>query len=640
MVRFLQTSAGTSMLRFFRAFLNTWAARAFFVVLVAAFGLWGIGDVIRNVGHDNSLASIGDRKIEVPEFQDAFRRDLAQVTRMMGGKEATPAIRRTVAEQSLDRMVVQAAIAQEIDRLGIVVPDDRLRQAVFEMPIFRGPAGQFDRSTFDTVLRNNDMSEGRFLEMLRSDLAQRQLMETIQAGVAPPPTLLAQAYAFQRETRIGEVVDLPLAAAATPPEPSADDLQRQYENNPSRYSAPAYRRIKLVVLSPQTLARQIDVSDDDIKAYYDQHKANYVAEEQRAAEIVAAPDEAVAQKLAAAWQAGADWAAMQKAATDAGATAVALDLSTRQQFPSPELADAVFAAKPDTVTGPSKSAFGFQIVRVTKVTASAAKTLEQAKDEIKQKVALERAIDQVYTRANKLDDALSAGSSLDDLPGDLGLAAVTGTLDAQGATPESEPAPIPGSPALRQAILAAAFATPKGETPRMIEGPDQSYYALQVDDVIEPKVKPFEDVKTQVREDWQIAQQKREQEQKAAKLMTAAQQAGSLDDAATVADLRIEKTPPVPRTGTVEHVPSPVQDALFRLKQGETTMVEIPDGFVVVRLAEITDPDMASDPAGAAQIREALTRAIDQDVEIVFASALRQRAQPRINRTMLDNLIE
>ena len=39
----------------------------------------------------------------------------------------------------------------------------------------------------------------------------------------------------------------------------------------------------------------------------------------------------------------------------------------------------------------------------------------------------------------------------------IGLAAVTGTLDAGGNTPSGEPAPIPGSPALRDAVIKAAF---------------------------------------------------------------------------------------------------------------------------------------------------------------------------------------
>lgn len=629
------------MMSFFRAFLNTWAARAFFVVLVGAFGLWGVADVARNFGQSTALATVGNRKIEPQEFQNAFRRNLAQVSRMMGGSaEPPPDVRRAVAGESLERLIVQAAIGDEVQRLGIEVPDAALRQAVYAIPAFKGPAGTFDRPTFDNVMRNNGMTEPRFLDLLRSDIGQRQLMETVQAGVATPDTLLKQVYAYQRETRSGEAVELAFSAAATPPTPTEDDLQREYENNPAAFSAPAFRRVKLVVLSPQTLAGGIDVSPEEIQTYYDAHKAEYATEEKRSAEVIVAPDEAAAAKLAAAWKTGADWATMQKDAQAAGASAVAVAESEKGQFPSADLADAVFAAAPNTVSAPIKSPFGYQIVRVTKVTPGLSRTVDQAKDEIRQKVAQERAVDQVYARANKLDEALSAGTAFDDLSGDLGAAGVEGTLDAQGNTPDGEPAPIPGSPALRKAILAAAFSTPKGDTPHMVEGPDQSYYALQVTDLIDPKLKPLSEVEDQVRADWEQAQRRHEQDVKAAKLMTAAQAGGSLDDAATIADLHMENTPAITRDGTDEHVPPAVQQALFRLKQGETTMVETADGFWVVRLTTMTTPDIAQDPIGAAQFRDSLTKALDQDMEIVFATTLRDRAKPQVNRAMLDSLIQ
>lgn len=628
------------MMSFFRAFLNTWAARAFFIVLVAAFGLWGVADVARNFGQSTSLATVGNRKIEPQEFQDAFRRNLAQVTRMMGGSEPPPDVRRAVASESLERLIVQAAIGDEVQRLGVEVPDAALRQAVYAIPAFKGPAGTFDRATFDGVMRNNGMTEPRFLDLLRSDIGQRQVMETVQAGVSTPETLLQQVYAYQRETRAGDVVQLPFSAAATPPAPSADDLQREYENNPAAFSAPAFRRVKLVVLSPQTLAGGIDVTPQEIQTYYDAHKADYVTEEKRSAEVVVAPDEAAAAKLAATWKAGADWATMQRDAQAAGASAVAVSDSEKGQFPSADLADAVFADALDTISAPIKSPFGYQVVRVTKVTPGQSRTVEQASADIRKQVAQTQAVDQVYARANKLDEALSAGTAFDDLSGDLGAAGVEGTLDAQGNTPDGEPAPIPGSPALRKAILATAFSTPQGDTPHMIEGPDQSYYALQVTDLIEPKLKPLSEVENQVRADWEQSQRRHEQDAAAAKLMTAAQAGGSLDDAATVAGLHMERTPAITRDGTDEHVPPPVQQALFRLKQGETTMVETADGFWVVRLATITTPDIAQDPIGAAQFRDSLTKALDQDMEIVFATTLRDRAKPQVNRAMLDSLIQ
>ena len=63
-----------------------------------------------------------------------------------------------------------------------------------------------------------------------------------------------------------------------------------------------------------------------------------------------APDEATARSLPRSGTAGADWAAMQKAAQAAGGSATELDDATEAEFPSAELAKAVFAAAPDAVT--------------------------------------------------------------------------------------------------------------------------------------------------------------------------------------------------------------------------------------------------------------------------------------------------
>ena len=533
------------MLSLFRAFLNTRAAKLFFVVLIIPFVMWGVADVARNMGQETALAVVGDRKIEAPEFQEAFRQQTAQVSRMLGGRtEPTPAMRRGIAGQTLDRLIFQAAIANEVKRLGIAVPDEALRQAVFEIPAFRGRSGAFDRTTFEAVLRQNNLTEGRFLEQMRADLGQRQLMEAVQVGVAVPEALLKPVYAFTKETRVAELVELPLAAAAEPPAPTDDDLKRAYADDPARYSAPAFRRIRAVVLSPDTIARDIEVPDADLAAYYDSHKAEFGGPEKRSLEVLVAQDEATAQKLASQWITGADWATIQKAAADAGASAAALDDAVRADIPGDELANAAFTAPPETVTGPVKSAFGYQVLRVTKITPSSERPLVDVREEVRAKVAHDRATDQVYARVNKLEDALSAGGGFDSIPTDIGAIGTGGTLDAKGNTPDGEPAPLPGSPALKQAIVTAAFATPKGELPKLTEGPDQSYFAITVDDETPAAPRPFDAVQDQVRENWIHDARRRAQETVAARLLAAVKAGGSLDDAATVAALRVETSPP------------------------------------------------------------------------------------------------
>ncbi|MGI4952403.1 MAG: SurA N-terminal domain-containing protein [Janthinobacterium lividum] len=627
------------MLSAFRKFLNTRAARLFFFVLIIPFVLWGVADVVRNMGQETALATVGGRKIEAPEFQEAFRQQLAQATRQLGGRtEATPAIRRAVAAQTLDRLIFQAAIADEVRRLGITVPDEALRQAVFEIPAFRGRSGGFDRATFENVLRQNNYTEGRFLEQLRVDLAQRQLMEAVQVGVGVPQALLKPIYAFSKETRVAEVVDLPFVAAAEPPEPTEADLRRAYADDPARYAAPAYRHIKAVVITPDTIARDIEVPDADVAAFYEQHKAEFGSAEKRSLQVLVAQDETVARRLDAQWKAGADWATIQKAAADAGASAAELDDAVQADIPGTELGQAAFAAAAGTVVGPVKSEFGWQVLRVTKVTPGSEKTLDSVRDELRTRIARERAVDQVYSRINRLEDVLSSGASFDEIPADLGATVLGGTLDAQGNTKDGEPAPLPGTPALRQAILTAAFALPKGEPPKLTEGPDQSYFALTVDDETPPAPRPFDAVQAQVRENYEADARRKEQETVAARLLAATKAGGSLADAATVAGLRVERTQPIARSTPTAGVPPALIQPVFGLKPGETTMVETPQGFLVARLAEVSSPDPAADPAAAAQVRTALNQALTQDVEVTYASALRERARPTVNRTLLESL--
>jgi peptidyl-prolyl cis-trans isomerase D len=71
---------------------------------------------------------------------------------------------------------------------------------------------------------------------------------------------------------------------------------------------------------------------------------------------------------------------------------------------------------------------------------------------------------------------------------------------------------------------------------------------------------------------------------------------------------------------------------------GEATMVETPDGFVVATLAEIQDPDPKADPAGWSEIKEALGRTVADDLQSVFASAVRDRGNPHVTQATIDNL--
>jgi peptidyl-prolyl cis-trans isomerase D len=650
------------MISILRRSLDSWVARGFFMIMVVAFIVWGVGDVVRLIGTDTWVAKVGGATIELPQAQQAFQQQMADLQRRMPqGTDVTPEMRRTVADAAVQGLIGQAVIAQQQRRMGVVAPDAAVRQAVFAVPQFHGPSGQFDQATFEAVLRNNNMTEAQFLGIVRGRLTDQQLLGTLAAGAVPPGELVKQVFAYQFEQRSADLVELPFSAAPAPPAPSEAILQRWYDNHPDFYSTKEYRRIKAVVLAPDTLAKDIPITDADLQTAYDARKALYVKPERRSVQVIQVPDQAKAVALAAQWRGGgegaapgaaapggaapggADWAAMQAAAKAAGGSAIELDDTAQDGLPSAELGRAVFNAVPDAVSDPMQGLAGWQILKVIKVTPGTTQTFDQVKDQLRQLVLDAKAADIIYDRANKVDNILASGSGLDELPSDLGLVGVTGTMDADGNTLDGKPAPIPGGDVVRQALIEAAFKARKDDPPQLTEVPlkaggGSAYYALRVEDIIPPAPKPFAQVKDTVLTDWTQDQARHAQEIAATKLMTEVQHGQTLAQAAAGSSLTVTRTPLTGRDQAASGVPPELLRTLFDLKPGEPTMVELPDAFIVAVPAEIKVPEATTDPTGYEQVRAALARSLGQDVDEIFAQTLRERAQPRINQQNLDSI--
>lgn len=619
------------MLAALRRFIGTWPARAFFVVLVGSFGLWGVAGSLRGVGSDDgsSVATVGGRKIDVAELQDAARRLMSEMIRRAGGKlSPTPEIRREVAEQALQQLVVHAAYAVAADRLHLSVPDEALRRAIYSDKAFQGLGGQFDRAAFGAALRNNGFTEQRYLALLRTALGESQLVESVRAGAAAPDALARMMYQAEGETRTADLVSLPFAAAAEPPAPTPEQLQRQYADMPE---PPPMRRISVVVLSPDSVARGLNVTDDQAHTYYEQHKAEFDKPEQRSVQVIVATSKDAATSMATAWISGADWEAMQKVAEASHASAVELEDTAQAAFPVADLAAAVFAAVPEDITGPVQTAEGWDVFRVTGVT--------RPTDDLKARVAQEQATDLVYDRQKKLEDTLAAGTPLDKLPPDLGLAAVTGTLDATGTTPDGTPAPIPGSPALRQAVIARAFQVAPGDPVTLEDGPDHSFYAVSVEAVLPPAKRPLSEIADAVRDDWLRDARRHEQDVAATALLAAVQDGATLADAARAAGQAVQRTPPVGQAAS-PLLPPQVARALFATALGKPAMVEAAQGFWVLVPAEVQHPDPAADPAAVAALRQQLAGAEGNDLVAAYAAALGSTTKVTVNRRLLDSVTQ
>ncbi|GBQ31758.1 peptidylprolyl isomerase [Gluconacetobacter azotocaptans] len=628
------------MISFLRhAFVDSWLGRVIAGLLFLAFVGWGVGDVLSNMGSERAdvVAHVGPNTITTDAFMGAVQNEMPQVARQMGLADASQipaATRREAARQVLQRLVMQSEIALSAERHGLIVPDDVLRDEVFGLRDFKGPDGRFDRKLFDARLRQIGMTEGRLLDLVRMDISSRALMEPIRNSVRAPETMVRRAFDFDAQTRTLDLVRIaPGDQSAPTPEPA--QMRRFYDNHPWLFQTPEYRHARIVVLSPETIARSMEVPEVELHRLYDAEQAKYHLPETRTVQIVTAPDEARARAIATQWQAGATWAQVQAAAKDSAS--VQMDGVRAVSIPSAPLSKMVFAAPVDSLQGPAQTDTGWVVFKVTQILPPHDTDFAAARQELHDQIAQAHAGEQIGGRVQQLQDAI-AGSGLDRIPDTLGASATSGTLDAQGRTQAGEPAPIPASGEARQAILARIFSQAKGANPSLIQGPDQTWYAVSVDSVTPGQVQPFSAISDQAGAAWQDEARRHAANIQATDLYLAAKTKGGVAQAAPAG--QVVHSAPLARGRQTTGVPDGLAQLAFRIGSiGQSVMVEESDGFYVATLTAITQPDPSTQRMLIGRIRTGLSQSMAEDIEMSYAMALQNDVKPKTNMAAVQSVL-
>ncbi|MFT8818084.1 MAG: SurA N-terminal domain-containing protein, partial [Komagataeibacter saccharivorans] len=122
-----------------RVFIDSWVGRIIAGLFFLAFIGWGVGDVLMGIGTERAdvAARVGGRPILVQAYQNALQSEMPQVAQSMhlsDPSQIPPGTREEIARQVLQRLVLQAEIAEAADRHDLIVPDSVVRDEIFSIP--------------------------------------------------------------------------------------------------------------------------------------------------------------------------------------------------------------------------------------------------------------------------------------------------------------------------------------------------------------------------------------------------------------------------------------------------------------------------------------------------------------------------
>jgi peptidyl-prolyl cis-trans isomerase D len=624
------------MLQAIRSKAGSFVVKALFGILILTFGIWGIGDIFRNRPTDTVVATVGDESIRAEDLQSALQPALQRLSARFGTAiDLQQAKKLGIVDEVLQELIDRSLLDLEARQLRLDVSDDVIRNTITDNPSFRTPDGKFDRNLFDAVLAQNHLSEDQFVAMMRRDIPRSDLIQAVTLGAVPPQSMVDVLYRYRNEKRVADVASLPIKDAGDVGQPSEAELTAFYDAHQDLFRAPEYRGFTLASLSPSDVAQGIEIPEAKLKDEYDQRQDEFQIPEQREVQQILSPSEEKAKEAEAALAAGKDW--NEVATTIAGQDPETIDLGLMKREELPRvIADIAFDLPLDKPSEPVKTPLGWHILRVVKIEPAQNQTFEQAKPKLEAELAHEEAEDRIYKVANKVDDALAGGATLEDAAAKFGLkTTVIAAADVGGHDPEGKPVTLP-LPA--DEVLKLVFATDQGQTSRVTESPDGSIFAVLVNKVTPPAVKPLAEVKDQAIAAWQMERRREAVAKTADELAAAVKDDKRLAAVAAGKGIKVTASPPLSRQPAPDaEVPAALVAKLFSAKPGEVVTAADANGSYVAQLDEVQTPENPSETATAALSRE-LSTALRTDLEAEFTQNLRRSFPVHIRRDVLDRL--
>lgn len=605
----------------------------FWALLVAiVIGLGGFGIGVGVSGGGNAIATVGDQTVTSQEYVRTLQQELRAITQQTGRTMPMAEARQYGVDRIvLGRLINDAALDEEAERLGLSVGDDVVREQVTSAAAFRGTDGKFDRQTYTYALERAGLQPAEFEALLRGEATRELIAGSVQAPVAMPEVAALTILDFLGEKRGFDWVTLDASLLPSPvPAPTEADLEAQHDTHKDLYTRPETRRITYAAVTPDALAATIEIPEDELRAAYDAALSTYQTPERRVADRIGFSTMADAEAAKARLDAGS--VTFEALATERGLqpgdidqgflTADKLDGAVR---------DVVFGAAGPGIVGPVETPLGPSLYRINAILAAQTTPFETAREEIARQKAREAAEKMISDDTARVEDLLAGGATAEDIASETELE--LGTIEIADGTQGG----LADDAAFRQAALGAEV----GAETDLIALSNGGIATLRVDAIDPPAVIPLDQVRDKVAADWTTA--------KTAEALTTLAQGyadevkGGLSfaDLAARLSLPVQTSAPITRGDVADGAPAGLVADIF---------ATAPDGTVIradgptVTLAQVTavepfDPASAGNAATLAQVRQQFDRQASDDVLALFTAALRDQAGVSLNQSLIESTL-
>lgn len=605
-------------------------------ILVIAFAVWGIADIFTGFS-DDTVAEVGDQKIDSATFEREFRAEIDRMSERLGQPlTREQAVRFGGDQMALSRLIAVISLDEAANDLGLAIGDEAVGIDIVNDPNLHSAFGRFDRELFRQLLRQNGIPEERFIEQRRKGMQRAQLSGVVEAGIPTPDILTRTVLSFQEETRTAGYIILPPSLVTEMPTPSEEDIASLYEAGASAFVLPETRDFAIMEIEPTDILDSISVSEDQLQAAYAERRGEYDVPERRELIQITFPSE------------GDATAALARLREDTSISVIAGELGldeedfklgkvTPDELLSPVLADAAFAADAGAWSEPVRGPLGWAIFRTDAIDEGKLSTFEGVRDELLASLNLELAREQIYDTQNAIEDARAGGEALDAISDRFGIQVrhFSG-VTSRGQTRDGAAVELPDLPGL----LGAVFDNMEGDQIPPLDTGKEGYYWVEINAVTPATRKPLDEVRDEIVKVWNDQQRAAALEDIAQKLADRGNTGESFDKIAGELNRSVLTMPGIQRYAQSDTFSRTAVTRMFAAPEGSFTWgpVGLGDSLILMQVRSVRIPDAQKGSDAYEKARADVADSIGSDMIQSFVVGYQQQAGVKVNQSLVRRL--
>ncbi len=587
------------------------------IIGLAMLGLGGFG-ASNLSGTIRTIGTVGDKHIDVGEYARQLGQEIRAVEAQTGEQLPFSRAQEIGLDQAvLGRLISERALDHEAAVLALSIGDEALRDQIVDIPAFQGISGSFDREAYTFSLERNGTSESEFETRLREETARTLLQGAMISGVVMPSSYVSTLLGYIGETRDFTWARLASADLDAPLETASDEqLKTYFAENTSDFMLPETKRLTYVQLSPDALIESIDIPEEDLRAEFEARVNQYKTPERRLVERLVYLDEEEANRAAAALEVAGT--TFETLVDERGLALADIDLGDVDRLSLDAAGETVFAANVGDVVGPLDTDLGPALFRVNGVLPAQVTTFDEAKPELQEILATDRARRFVSTMAQDFDDLLAGGATLEELADETDLE--IGSIEWFDGNGNGIGAYV--------AFADAARVVTEEDFPQIENLEDGGVFALRLDEVLPVRPPEFEQAREQITASWENNQVESRLNEQAATLVPQLQSGTDFAGLGLTATEESDQT----RTGFVAGTPPSFMEDVFKMNIGDVSVVDSFGTVLVVRLDAI-NPTEENENADAlsAQLQAQIEQSLARDLYNIYSRDAVQRAGQNID---------